>query len=184
MAAYPLTTSKLRLHAYRGVRQYVAQRDFRDSVGFATLDFARLTLRCYSSQGAPFVVEVPVGMPRLSPKTTNLVGYLYGDVDDAEKGCDFGGTAFFVSVPSKIPGRAYFYAVSNWHVAVRGGASKLKVNTKDGDTDIFDFGPEDWEFDPRYDIAAVFVPLSFERHQFSVIPAPDGFVKRDDIDRV
>jgi hypothetical protein len=123
-------------------------------------------------------------MPRISPKTLNMVGYLYHEIDDAEKGTDFGGTAFFLAIASEIPGRAYFYAVTNRHVAVRDGASILRVNTKSGDSDNFAFGPEHWEFDPRYDIAVVQVPLDHAWHQFSVLQAPDGLVRHGDIERV
>ena len=49
----------------------------------------------------------------------------------------------------------FFYAVSNWHVAVREGASVVRINTKDGKSESFEFGPEQWEFNPKYDIAVI-----------------------------
>lgn len=123
------------------------------------------------------------GMPRIPPKTLNCAAYLYPSVADAEAGEDFGGTAFFVMIPSSVPDRGYLYAVTNWHVAVAGGASVLRVNTKDGGTDIFDFGPEDWDFDRRFDIAVVRLSLDPSRHSYSPIPV-HGFVSQDDVERV
>lgn len=122
-------------------------------------------------------------MPRIPSRSLNCVGYLYHSTADAEAGADFGGTAFFVSVPSTLPNRHYIYAVTNWHVACRDGASVLRVNRKDGDTDIFDIGPEQWDFDARYDIAVVHIPLTSAVHTFSLVQAPNAFVKKEDIER-
>lgn len=151
---------------------------------FRNLGFEQREVLRYSSRGTPFTVMEAVGMPRLPPKTLNAVGYLYHDVADAERGDDFGGTAFLVFISSGLPNRGYFYAVTNWHVAVRGGASVLRINTRSGEPDIFPFGPEDWHFDPRYDIAVVHVPLDIGRHVFSAIPVPEAFVTKEHSERV
>lgn len=123
-------------------------------------------------------------MPRIPSKSLNLVGYLYHSTEDSQTGADFGGTAFFVSIPSGVPNRAFTYAVTNWHVAVRDGASVLRVNRKDGETDSFEYGPENWTFTPKYDIAIVHVPLDTSIHEISLCQAPLGFVKREDVERV
>jgi hypothetical protein len=123
-------------------------------------------------------------LPRIPSKTLNLVAYLYHSVEDAETGTDFGGTAFFVSVPSDVPNRSFVYAVTNWHVAVRDGASILRVNRKDGGTDSFAYGPEQWAFTPKYDIAAVHVPLDTKIYAASLCDAPHGLVTREDVERV
>jgi len=155
-------------------------------VGFRDLGFQTRSVLCHSSGGTPYETKVSFGMPRIPPKTLNTVGYLYHDGDDAEKGADFGGTAFFVAIDSTIPNRKFIYAVTNWHVAVRDGASVLRVNNIEGvgdATDIWNFGPENWFFDPRYDIAVVPLQLRSERHIFSVLPAPDALVMSDNIKR-
>jgi hypothetical protein len=123
-------------------------------------------------------------MPRLPPRTLNNVGYLYHSRADAESGADFGGSAFIVSIDAEVSGRAFMYAVTNWHVAVRDGASVLRMNTQSGEPDIFEFGPEDWQFDPRYDIAVAPIVLKSGWHQFSTAPAPEAFVMPADVERV
>src|SRR5579863_2849022 len=94
--------------------------DAKSYFGFCDLGFGQRAISRHSSRGTPFTVTVATGMPRLPPKTLNAVGYLYHDVADAERGNDFGGTAFLVFIASDLPNRGYFYAVTNWHVAVRG----------------------------------------------------------------
>jgi hypothetical protein len=129
------------------------------------LDFEKRQISRVSTGGTRFSRMESIGVPRIPSKTLNCVAYLYHNVADAEAGRDFGGTAFFVAVPADHGDRAFVYAVTNWHVAVRDGASVLRVNKKDGGTDIFDFGPEDWEFDPRFDIAVIRLNLN-QSHLF------------------
>jgi hypothetical protein len=111
-----------------------------------------------------------------------LVGYLYHTVENANAGRDFGGTAFFISIKTEVQNRAFIYAVTNWHVAVRDGASILRVNRKDGGSDTFEYGPEDWTFIPKYDVAVALVPLNTNVHLFSLCEAPAGFVMRENIE--
>src|SRR6185312_10181152 len=117
-----------------------------DNLSFRDLQFDRVPCLRRSSRGTPFMRWIPVGMPRIPPKFLDNVFYLYHDESNARQGKDFGGTGFLVGIPSSVPGHQYVYAVSNWHVAVRDGASVIRLNTKDGGTDVFDFGPEEWEF--------------------------------------
>lgn len=122
-------------------------------------------------------------MPRIPPTTLNCVFYLYHSVEDAEAGRDFGGTGFFVVIEADTPGRAFFYAVTNWHVACQDGASVMRVNTVDGKTDIIEFGPEDWAFLPKYDIAVLSFPYVPGRHLITAMPAPEGLARARDIAR-
>ena len=135
---------------------------------FRDLEFAKSLVKSYSSRGTPYLREVPFGMPRIPPKFLDSVCYCYHNVDDAKAGRDFGGTAFLVGVPSVIPGRVFVYAVTNWHVAVQSGASVLRLNTHDGQVDVFDFGPEEWEFDPALDIAVRALSLN-KTHRIGVM---------------
>ena len=61
---------------------------------------------------------------------------------------------------------AYFYAVTNWHVAVRDGFSTIRINTNDG-IDVFEFEPHEWHFLPEYDIAVIPMPFNARRHKAS-----------------
>jgi hypothetical protein len=115
-------------------------------------------------------------MPRISQKILESVFYLYPSKADAKAGKHFGGTGFFIFLPSTdgTDGNesGWVYAVTNWHTAVRDGASVMRVNTLNGPPDIFEFGPEDWDFDPRFDIAILQMgrTLRVGFHDFSAIP--------------
>jgi hypothetical protein len=88
-------------------------------------------------------------MPRIPPQVFYSTFYLYRSREDAEEGSKFGGTGFFVGYPTgddRAP--MLLYAVTNWHVAVRGGASVIRVNKIGGGVDILEFDPADWEFIP------------------------------------
>jgi len=88
-------------------------------------------------------------MPRLGHYLPLLksVFFLYETVEDAKAGKNSGGTGFFVALASEVPTRSYIYAVTNWHVAC-GGAPVVRVNSKNGEPVIFDYGPDEWTFEP------------------------------------
>lgn len=113
-------------------------------------------------------------MPRIDEKVLDTVFYLYATVDDAKAGAGFGGTGFLVFFPSTDGGEnsntnGWLYAVTNWHVAVRDGFSVLRINSRAGPPDILEFGPEDWVFDPRFDVAILPISLHEKTHKFSVV---------------
>ena len=140
------------------------------------LEFQQRPIGSQSRRGVPFTRWVPFGMPRIPPKDLNCVCYLYPNEDSAEKGRDFGGTGILVSVPSRFPGCAWIYVVTNWHVACQSGASVIRINTHDGGTDVIPLEPHEWTFDPRFDIAVAMIQLDGKIHKFTAIPADTGFV--------
>ncbi len=81
-----------------------------------------------------------------------------------------------------MPGKAYLYVVTNWHVAVRNGASVIRVNTKDGKTDSWAFGPEDWFFDQALDIAIVSISFDPSKHRYAGLGI-EGLVTKDSVER-
>ena len=87
-----------------------------------------------------------------------------------------------VGIPSKeVPGANYIYAVSNWHVAVQGGFSVLRVTRTNGHSETFDLGPENWEFDVNAGHDVAVAPLRFGPHseiKFSMAHV-DGFATRE-----
>ena len=92
-------------------------------------------------------------MPRIPPKILDSIFYLYPDAEAAADGKRFGGTGFLVLIPSEIvPTSGYMYAVTNWHVACQEN-SVIRLNTGCSGPDILELGPEQWSFDPAYDIA-------------------------------
>jgi hypothetical protein len=121
-------------------------------------------------------------LPRIPPKILNCVFYLYHSVEDANAGTNFGGSGFFVGLRSEISGRYYQYAVTNWHVACRDGASIIRVNNVDGSTDTFSAGPEEWEFLPQFDVAVI--PCNLTKQQiFSMIILPSAGVTKESIEK-
>lgn len=104
-------------------------------------------------------------MPRIPQGVLDATFFLYASEEDAHADVNRGGTGFFVLrhfEGKSGPGLAY--AVTNWHVAVRGGFSVVRVRRHDGDYDVFPLGPEDWTFKASdYDLAAVRFPLNEAR---------------------
>ena len=100
-------------------------------------------------------------MPRIHRQHLDCVFYLYKSREDAEAGINIGGTGFLVATPTS-DGLGHHYGVTNWHVAVKSGASVIRLNTVDGGIDIIELGPEDWLFEPGKDDIAI-APLSIRR---------------------
>lgn len=91
------------------------------------------------------------------------VFFLYPDEASARAGQGAGGTGFLVAVPSvKYPDKFHHvYAVTNWHVAVSGGSSVVRVMKRDGTAHILNFGPDEWEFIPGgHDVAVIPIDLN------------------------
>jgi len=143
-------------------------RNWRD-FGFQTRS---LPLR--STAGTPYWREVPFGMPKIPQQVLHSVFYLYHSVEDAKNSKAFGGTGFFIGYPTGVNNSHHIYAVTNWHVAVRDGASVIRVNKLDGSFDVFDLGPENWEFKPNgHDIAVAYFPhLRLNVHEVVVLETP------------
>ncbi len=121
-------------------------------------------------------------MPRIPDGALSQIVYLYPSVVDAENGSKTGGSGFFVTVPSLvIPGRGILYAVTNAHVVERGN-TVVRLNTKDGKFDTFDFTDNDWILHhDKDDVAICGMPLlNPDLHTFAEI-APETFLKRDEI---
>jgi len=96
-------------------------------------------------------------MPKIPLQLLDSTFYLYKNRDDAEKGKNYGGTGFFITVPSeKYPDEIiYIYGISNWHVVLESGNSIIRVNTLDGKVDIIEYEPTEWEWVQRKDDIAV-----------------------------
>lgn len=131
-----------------------------------------MPVQVHSAQGIPFIRQISVGMPKLGKKILKSVFYLYKNRQDAEKGENFGGTGFIVGIESEVQKNShYLYAVTNWHVALKGN-SVIRVNLKDGGVDIFELAPDDWHFIPQKDDIAITssFPLNSKIHDYTHIP--------------
>lgn len=99
---------------------------------------------------------MPIGMPRLNPILEHSAFFLFRrnpKMDGIEGPC---GTGFVVGRPWKSdPNRGHFYAVTNWHVAVKLGACILRLNTPDGKSRQIETEPHEWYFIPNGDDVAI-----------------------------
>jgi hypothetical protein len=109
-------------------------------------------------------------MPRLPQEIFRAPFYLYETEEEAQAGAPFGGTGFIVAYPTDLPDVNFVYAVTNWHVAVRDGASVIRVNKIGGGMDIFPLDPAEWHFQRGgYDLAIASFPLTVEKHECNAL---------------
>lgn len=142
------------------------------TIEWADLQFCRVPYQFDSSCGVPQRSWVPVGMPVLPRNVVNCVFYLYRSVDDAKAGRSPCGTGFVVAVCTMPHVRTpkFYYGVTNWHVAIRDGASVVRINSVDGGVDVIEFDPSEWEFMPGgHDIAAIELNLDSKVHDLSAV---------------
>lgn len=119
-------------------------------------------------------------MPRIEDKILDCVIYLYPSEVDARNGERAGGSGFLVGIPSKVYKQAhYVYAVTNSHVIKEGNSPVIRMNTKEGQTDVLNLKPIDWIHHPDGDDVAV-CPVAFppDRFKFSHI-GQDLFLTKD-----
>lgn len=135
----------------------------------------------YSTRGHPYTAWEP-SMPRIPDGALSQIVYLYPSVVDAENGSRTGGSGFLIMLPSIVlAGRGLLFAVTNAHV-IEGGSTVVRLNTKDGKFDTFDFADTDWVLHPdKDDIAICCMPtLDPNLHTFSEID-PGTLLKRHEI---
>ena len=136
-----------------------------------SFEFKEVKVTAFSTAGTRYQRSVQVGMPTISPDVLNCVFYLYKTVEDAKRGEKAGGTGFFFSIElGDVPGH-YYYAVTNWHNIFDGeGAPIVRVNTKDGEPDIFELDHLDWAYKPRWhDLAIADITLDLEKHNVAFV---------------
>lgn len=127
----------------------------------------------FSARGHAYRVWEPE-MPRIRDEYLNCVLYLYRSRHEAEEGINIGGSAFLVSVRCQhLPHPAGFaYAITNAHV-IHAGACVVRVNTRDGRFDIFEFPKEMWHISETDDLAICVMP-DFPPDKFTVRTIPRG----------
>lgn len=143
---------------------------------YSDLKFKKVPIKHKTSQGFEYNRLKSVGMPKIPLQLLDSTFYLYKNREDAEKGKNFGGTGFFVTVPSEkyLDEIIYIYGISNWHVVLAGGCSVIRVNTLDGNVDIIEYEPTEWEWIPSKDDIAISPLLSVLnpiRHSSNLISA-------------
>jgi hypothetical protein len=147
-------------------------------INFLGLEFSRrISIPRISTGGSHYTVSRGIGMPKIPTEYLDCIFYCYQTVEDAEAGSEFGGSGFLVSVasPAFPEHLIYTYAVTNWHnVAHKAGASVIRFNRRDGSHGVLDFGPEDWSFSPKYDIAALRIHFDPDENRGVFVPIEIG----------
>jgi hypothetical protein len=136
-----------------------------------------------SSRGYTYSVLEDEFVPRIPDDYLDCVIYLYHSRSDAESTAIHcgGGSGFLVGIPSVHEGSSPFlYAVSNRHVVKK--AKAIRLNSKEGQTDIVEVEPNDWIFTDDNDVAIYPIKLS-DQHNFKWVPA-ERFLKKEEIRRV
>lgn len=131
-------------------------------------------------------------MPRIPENFLNCSIYIYQSRIDALDGCQLGGSGFLVGVMFQTPPpRYHVYAVTNKHVVQKGGRF-IRLNRKDGGTEIIETEPTDWIQHPDGDDLVV-APVIFkaaeikcffidssrflqQRYERSALPGDDVFM--------
>ena len=111
-------------------------------IDFADLRFPIGRFLCKNSRGEDQWRWLPYGMPWVSQIFEQAVIYLFG-ASPTTGGWEIGGSGFLFGFPSDRSGQNHIYAVTNWHVAVRGGFSSIRLHSRSG-LDFIELGPHDW----------------------------------------
>ena len=126
----------------------------------------------YSARGFAYQEwEPPV--PRIRDPILDCVVYLYPSKHEAMEGFNIGGTGFLLSVPTeKLTSADFFvYAVTNRHVVVK-GATCVRLNTKEGDIDAFEYRRDQWIVCESDDLAIRLLPNISNTFRINAIPRP------------
>jgi len=140
----------------------------------------------YSKRGFPVQVWVR-DMPRFDDSIIDCVVYLYPSEAAAEDGEKIGGSGFLVGAGLADENRTIVShlpcVVTNRHV-VRDGNMVVRINTRDGGTDIVALDGEEWIYHPDGDdIAVCPIGLHF-MHKCKCIPDLGGLNNRKIIDQL
>lgn len=117
-------------------------------------------------------------MPRLQDNVLDCVVYLYPSKHEAEEGIGAGGSGFLIRVAAKLISDSHFnFTVTNRHV-VEGGARCIRLNTKDGKTDIVEFSSDRLFISQKDDLAIILMPAIPQNYRINAIPQ-EALITRD-----
>jgi hypothetical protein len=141
-------------------------------VGFQDAEFPHRFAWCRSPLEGGSLRWVPYGMPRLNTRFKHMAFFLYGRSPKTGRIVGPLGTGFFVGIEAKGHWLLrHYYAITCYHVAVKVGASIIRINTGDGGSRFIEFEPHEWQFIPGGDdICAVDITDRIrDQDEYSVI---------------
>jgi hypothetical protein len=109
------------------------------------------------------------------------VAFIYSTKEHAEQGQEWGGTGFFVAVPSHVAPEAFhhIYIVTNVHVA-QNQPRTLRVNRRDGGVDLLTISA--WHSIPGgADVAVAPVDLDPKRHAVEALRSDSILLTKEDV---
>jgi hypothetical protein len=142
-------------------------------LGFQDADFPHHFAWCRSPLEGRSLRWVPYGMPRLNPRFKHMAFFLYGRSPQTGRIVGPLGTGFFIGLEAdRVWYLRHHYAVTCYHVAVKVGASIIRINTKDGSSRFIELEPHEWQFiRGGDDICAVDITDRItDQDEYSVIP--------------
>ncbi|MHB1219650.1 MAG: S1 family peptidase [Alphaproteobacteria bacterium] len=94
-------------------------------------------------------------MPRWPQEMVDCTVFMYETAQDADLGTHSGGAGFLVAFAwESNPKKSHLYAVTNYHVAISGRASVIRLNTKDGRASgHIETEPGEWFWRTGHDVA-------------------------------
>jgi hypothetical protein len=123
-------------------------------------------------------------MAEIHKQFFDCVVYLYPSRKAANDGVRAGGTGFLIAYPSEVDGYHY-YAVTNTHVIEKANAPVIRLNTKDGKTDVLEYASEDWIPHPDGDdvsVCPINLPLDAYKNNalnWNVVPMRKGLISAE-----
>lgn len=110
-------------------------------------------------------------MPRITDTFTKTAIYIYGSVEDAERGREIGGSGFVVDIPlGHDSARRSFFAVTNKHVVLPRQSPVIRLNRRNGGVGGLITKPADWTFDGLGpDVAVLPLNLNLADYDFTSV---------------
>jgi hypothetical protein len=109
-------------------------------------------------------------LPRLQDSILDCVVYLYRSIHEAEEGIEAGGSGFLIRVATAfIPESHFNFVVTNRHV-IEVGAKCIRLNTKDGLTDVVQFQQDRLFVSKKDDLAIILMPTIPQTYSINSIP--------------
>ena len=110
-------------------------------------------------------------VPRIPDHYLRCAFFIYTSKESALAGERFGGSGFLVGVPSTVEGWVHVYAITNTHV-LDNGFHVLRLNERDGNSDVIETKPDDWIHHPKGDdVAALALDVPGHLHWWAVSTA-------------
>lgn len=157
-------------------------------ISFQDADFERKLILRSSAREGRSLRWTACGMPRLNSAFKRVVFFLYKR-DFKTRKIGTNPVASGIIVGTQDRDARHLYAITCYHVAVTGGATVLRINTKDERSRLIELDHEDWQFIPQSDdIAAADISERIDpsKDEIAFLPislfSTKDFLDRDEVE--